>query len=234
MTTELENFSDEPIQDAEDITHMVTRLGAVKLLLERAETEYNAFLTDPNKFEDVNVLYGGIYVNSDPLKGLLRPSAFARALESRRIVSEFVKVDIDQVIDAIPSSPVGKCKRIQIKVETEEQTFKYATIKDRFYMPPPTRMVLESGNDLLHQTALTMWGLTDSQRKFIRSYDLVEPDPLRTKKRLWVSIMRAAVSSVQLTGLNPKEWVDPKIIAIHRQQGGQASAAMITHILETR
>lgn len=235
MALEFEDFSANPIENTEDITHMINDAGWVTLQDADTLARYHEYLQDPSKFDDLDGGPQGVYVNDNGIyHAVLMPSALDNAKRTGRIVTEFVKMDIDQVVDALPSSPFSKCKRIQVLLDLGAGNTQYATLKYTFYVSPTTKMALESGNDLLHHTALTMWGLTNSQRQFIRRYDLVEPDERRTKTRLWVSVMRAAVSSMQLTALDPKEWVDPKVVAIHRRQGEQACAAMITHILETR
>ena len=106
-------------------------------------------------------------------------------------------------------------------------------LNEKYFLTDATKSVLQSGNDLLQQVLRTLFGLSEEERLKIRDIkleDIVLKDEVFGL--LAVPVIRSAVSSVSLTGLNPKEWVDPKVIRIQQDAGNLAAANFILKFLE--
>lgn len=115
---------------------------------------------------------------------------------------------------------------------TDDTKFKTFHLNNRYFLTDATKSVLQSGNDLLQQVSRTMFGLSEEERFEIRGVKL-ENIVLKNEAfgLLAVPVIRSAVSSVSLTGLNPKEWVDPKVIRIQQDAGNLAAANFILKYL---
>lgn len=114
----------------------------------------------------------------------------------------------------------------------EQRNKRQFLIQDRFLLPGSTQKSLRAGNDLLLQVSRTMFGLTEDERAQVKSIR-IEEEVMKGNgmEILAVPVIRAAISFVMLTGLNPKEWVDPKVVRIQQDAGSRAAANFIIEYL---
>ena len=246
MTTQL--FPVIPGEARIDVTSL---LNSEQVFLSVTPQDLVAAKRDYARIRDIKIddlTYGGATVTGladDSGSGIL-----GQSFESSILLGPQENEKIKRIASSVPNGMLEPPRPVLIRVpvllptdfQSQDQfdaavsdyrKLKTFHLNNRYFLTDATKSVLQSGNDLLQQVSRTMFGLSEEERFEIRGVKL-ENIVLENEAfgLLAVPVIRSAVSSVSLTGLNPKEWVDPKVIRIQQDAGNLAAANFILKYLE--
>lgn len=108
----------------------------------------------------------------------------------------------------------------------------------KYRLPDQLVSLFSLGQELLHRVSLTQYGLTQNDRKWIKSQDLKKYVMLHKNDkvflRLWSILMTASLRSTDVFQMDPSKWVDPKILAIQKITSERTAAEINEHMLENK